>query len=59
MFLLSITMMIVSQRDMTVFLAESRERTSQDPISYGSLIDDESQKMKKTVFLLLQSCIPS
>ena len=34
---------------MTVFLAESRERSSQDGMSYGSLIDYESQKIKKTV----------
>ena len=38
-----------SQRGMTVFLAESRERTTKDGMSYGSLIDYESQKVKKTV----------
>ena len=38
-----------SQRGMTVFLAESRERSSKDGMSYGSLIDYESQKIKKTV----------
>ena len=38
-----------SQRGMTVFLAESRERSSRDGTSYGSLIDYESQKIKKTV----------
>ena len=34
---------------MTVFLAESRERSSRDGLTYGSLIDCESQKIKKTV----------
>ena len=34
---------------MTVFLAESRGRMSKDGMSYGSLIDYESQKIKKTV----------
>ena len=34
-----------SQRGMTVFLAESRERSSKDGMSYGSLIDYESQKI--------------
>ena len=39
-----------SQRGMTVFLAESRERSSKDGISYGSLIIDYlSPKIKKTV----------
>ena len=38
-----------SQRGMTVFLAESRERSSRDGMAYGSLIDNESQKRKKTV----------
>ena len=38
-----------SQRGMTVFLAESRERSSRDGVTYGSLIDYESQKIKKTV----------
>ena len=38
-----------SQRGMTVFLAESRERSSKDGMSYGSLVDFESQKIKKTV----------
>ena len=33
-----------SQRGMTVFLAESRERSSKDGMLYGSLIDYESQK---------------
>ena len=32
-----------------MFLAESRERSSRDGMSYGSLIDYESQKIKKTV----------
>ena len=34
---------------MTVFLAESRERSSRDGMTYGSLIDCESQKIKKIV----------
>ena len=38
-----------SQRGMTVFLAESRERSSRDGMTCGSLIDYESQKIKKTV----------
>ena len=38
-----------SQKGMTVFLAESRERSSRDGMTYGSLIDYESQKIKKTV----------
>ena len=38
-----------SQRGMTVFLAESRERSSRDGMAYGSLIGYESQKIKKTV----------
>ena len=38
-----------SQRGMTVFLAESRERSSKDGMSYGSLVDYESQKIKKIV----------
>ena len=38
-----------SQRGMTVFLAESLERSSKDGMSYGSLIDCESQKIKRTV----------
>ena len=38
-----------SQRGMTVFLAESRERSSRYGMTYGSLIDHESQKIKKTV----------
>ena len=38
-----------AQRGMTVFLAESRERSSSDGMTYGSLIDYESQKIKKTV----------
>ena len=35
-----------SQRGMTVFLAESRERSSRDWMTNGSLIDLESQKIK-------------
>ena len=34
-----------SQRGMTVFLAESRERSSRDGMTYGSLIDYECQKI--------------
>ena len=37
------------QRSMAVFLAESRERSSKDGMSYGCLTDDESQKIKRTV----------
>ena len=32
-----------------MFLAESRERSSRDGMTYGSLVDNESQKIKKTV----------
>ena len=38
-----------SQRGMTVFLAESRERPSKDGMSYWSLVDYESQRFKKIV----------
>ena len=38
-----------SKRGMSVFLAESRERSSRDGMTYGSLIDNESQKIEKTV----------
>ena len=38
-----------SLRGMTVFLADSRERSSRDGTVYGSLIDYESQKINKTV----------
>ena len=38
-----------SQRGMTVFLAESRERSSIDGMPYASLIDYESQKIEMTV----------
>ena len=38
-----------SQRGMTVFLEESRKRSSKYGMSYGSLIDYECQKIKKTV----------
>ena len=34
---------------MTVLLAESREESSRDGTTYGSLIDGECQKMEKTV----------
>ena len=38
-----------SQRGVTVFLTESRERSLNDRMTYGSLIDCECQKMEKTV----------
>ena len=38
-----------SRRGLTVFLAESRERSSRDGVAYGSLIDYESLKIKKAV----------
>ena len=38
-----------SQRGMTVFLAEPREQSSKDGPTCGSLIDFESQKIKKIV----------
>ena len=38
-----------SQRGMAVILAESRERSSKDGMSYGSLIDYESQKIQGIV----------
>ena len=38
-----------SQRDMTVFLSASRDRSTKDGMSYGSLIDFESQMIKWTV----------
>ena len=38
-----------SQRGMRVFLSESRERSSKDGMSYGSLVDYQSQKIQKTV----------
>ena len=37
-----------SQRGMTVFLLESRERSRTDGMSYGSLADFETQKIKKS-----------
>ena len=39
-----------SHRGMTVFLAESRDRSSKDGMTYGSVIDYESKKIKKIVF---------
>ena len=49
-----------SQRGMTVFLAESRERSSRDGMTYGSMIDFESRQIKKTVLSTSwRSCIPS
>ena len=38
-----------SQKGMTVFLAESRERSSRDGMAYGSLIDYERHEIKKPV----------
>ena len=38
-----------SQQGITVFLAESRERTSKAGMSHGSLIEYVGQKIKKTV----------
>ena len=38
-----------SQRGMAVFLAELREHSSKDGISYGSSVDCESQKITRTV----------
>ena len=38
-----------SQRGMTVFLAESRERSSKDGMSCGSLVDCESSRIMKIV----------
>ena len=38
-----------TQRGMRVFLAESRDRSSKDGTTSGSLIDCESQKIKETV----------
>ena len=38
-----------SQRCMAVFLAESRERSSKDGMAYVSLVDYESQKIRKFV----------
>ena len=38
-----------SQSGMRMFLSESRERSSKDGMSYGSLIDYQSQKIQKTV----------
>ena len=38
-----------SQRGMTVFIAESRERSSKDGMSCGSLIEYESQRIKRIV----------
>ena len=38
-----------SQRGMTVFLAELREHSSKDWISNGSIVDYESQKIRRTV----------
>ena len=38
-----------SQRGMTVFLTGLQEHSSKDGMSYGSLVDYESQKIKRTV----------
>ena len=40
-----------SWRGMTEFVSESRERSSKDGMSFGSLVDDESQKIKQIVLL--------
>ena len=48
----------------TVFLPESRERTTKDEMSYGSLIDFESRRIKRSVlstsvgelYYLMQRC---
>ena len=42
--------MDLHREGMTVFLAESREGSSKDGMSHGSLIDSESQRIKRTVF---------
>ena len=47
-----------SHRGMAVFLAESRERSSKDGMAYGSLIDKESQKIKKGCAFQWQNCTP-
>ena len=49
-----------SQKGMTFFLTESRERSSKDGMSYGSLVDYESQKSKRLCSQQLwQNCILS
>ena len=42
--------MDLHRRGMTVFIGESREGSSKDGMSHGSLIDSESQRIKRTVF---------
>ena len=44
-----ITKMDLHREAWAVFLAESRERSSKDGMVYGSLIDYESQKIKRIV----------
>ena len=45
---------------MTVFLAESRERSSRDGMSHGSLVDCESQEIKKVAEIYsLMKCFGS
>ena len=46
-----------SQRGMTVFLAEKREHSSKNGVSHGSLVDYESEKIKKNVLFTLVSSI--
>ena len=41
------TSLIKPRLHVTLFLAESRERSSRDGLTYGSLIDYESQKIKR------------
>ena len=50
-----------SQRGTTECLSESRERSSKDGMTYGSLVDYESQKIKETVLSVKswQNCICS
>ena len=38
-----------SQRGMIVILAESRERSTMDGMTYGSLVDSESQQIENMV----------
>ena len=38
-----------AQRGMAVFLAELREHSSEDGVSYGSIVDHESQMITRTV----------
>ena len=48
------------QRSMTVFLAESGERSSSDGVTYGSLIDCKARRFNRLCSPLpWRSCIPS